>query len=65
VKRVSSRDQRIVELAQMVGVAIPPKEASEIADRLFALLRELDCLANLDLDAVEPVVLFPDEPERG
>jgi len=49
----------------MVGLAIPPEEASEIADRLFALVRELECLANLDLDAVEPVVLFPDEPERG
>jgi hypothetical protein len=65
VKRVSSREQRIAELAQMVGLAIPPEEASEIADRLFALVRELECLANLDLDAVEPVVLFPDEPERG
>ena len=49
----------------MVGVVIPSEEASEIADRLFALVRELECLANLDLDAVEPVVLFLDEPERG
>ena len=49
----------------MVGVAIPQEEASEIADRLFALVRELECLTDLDLDAVEPVVLFPDEPERG
>jgi hypothetical protein len=65
VKRVSSREQRIAELAEMVGVVIPSEEASEIADRLFALVRELECLANLDLDAVEPVVLFLDEPERG
>ena len=49
----------------MVGVVIPSEEASEIADRLFALVRELECLANLDLDALEPVVLFPDEPEGG
>lgn len=57
--------ERVRELAQLVGISIAEDEVSEVADRLDILVRELETLAELDLAAIEPITVFPDEAGDG
>lgn len=57
--------ERVRELAQLVGITIAEDELGEVADRLESLLRELEKLAALDLAPIQPVTVFPEEPDRG
>lgn len=57
-----SKEERVRELARLVGIAIAPEEETEVADRFESLMKELDHLVSLDLADIEPVTIFPEEP---
>ena len=59
----SSKVERVNELSQLVGIAVRDDEAGEVADRLNSLLGELEKLAPLDLSAIQPVTVFPEESD--
>ena len=56
-----SKEDRVRELAQLVGIPIMESEIAEVADRFDSLLQELARLASLDLADVQPVTIFPEE----
>ena len=56
--------ERVIELAQLAGIALEADEAGEVADRFYALIRALGPLAGLDLADIEPVAVFADEGEH-
>jgi Asp-tRNA(Asn)/Glu-tRNA(Gln) amidotransferase C subunit len=57
-----SKEERVRELARLVGIAIVPEEETEVADRFESLMKELDALMSFDLADIEPVTIFPEEP---
>ncbi len=57
-----TKEERVRELARLVGIAIAPEEETEVADRFESLMKELDHLVSLDLVDIEPVTIFPEEP---
>ena len=57
-----SKEERVRELARLVGIAIAPEEETEVADRFDSLMQELEHLASLDLADIEPLTIFPEEP---
>lgn len=59
-----SKDERVRELARLVGISVAEDELGEVADRLDSLLRELEKLAALDLSVIQPVTVFPEEPDH-
>jgi Asp-tRNA(Asn)/Glu-tRNA(Gln) amidotransferase C subunit len=61
-KMAWSKEERVRELARLVGLAIAPEEETEVADRFESLMKELDHLVSLDLADIEPVTIFPEEP---
>ena len=36
-------------------------EVTEVAERFESLMRELECLTQLDLASIQPVLIFPEE----
>jgi Asp-tRNA(Asn)/Glu-tRNA(Gln) amidotransferase C subunit len=56
-----SREDRVRELARLVGIPILESEVAEVADRLDSLIQELDRLTQLDLADIQPVPIFPEE----
>lgn len=56
-----SKEERVRELARLVGISIAPEEESEVADRFDSLMKELEHLMSLDLTDVQPVTIFPEE----
>lgn len=48
-------------LAELVGIPIAEEDVHEVANRFDALFQEMDRLKELDLNGVEPLVIFPDE----
>ena len=56
-----SRVERCRELARLVGIPIAAAEIAEVAERFESLMREFERLQDLDLDAIQPVTIFPDE----
>ncbi len=58
-----SKEERVRELAQLVGITIAPEEETEVADRFESLMQELAQLTALDLAAIEPVTIFPEEAD--
>lgn len=61
----SANAREIAALARLSGLTLFEDEAREIADRFFALLRELECLSSMPLADVEPLVVFHDEGADG
>lgn len=59
-----SKLERVQNLAALVGISIADVEATEVAERLESLVRELEKLEALDLSAIEPVCVFADEDDR-
>jgi Asp-tRNA(Asn)/Glu-tRNA(Gln) amidotransferase C subunit len=57
-----SKEERVRELARLVGISIAPEEETEVADRFESLMKELHHLVSLDLANIEPVTIFPEEP---
>ena len=60
-----SKEERVRELARLVGITIAPEEETEVADRFESLMQELAQLTALELDAIEPVTIFPEEGADG
>ncbi len=60
-----SKVERLMELSRFSGIRVAADEADEVADRLYALMRELEALEFLDLADIQPVVIFADEPDDG
>jgi hypothetical protein len=56
-----SKEDRVRELARVVGIPIIESEIAEVADRLDSLLQELERLTSLDLADIQPVTIFPEE----
>lgn len=56
-----SKEDRVRELARLVGIPIAESELSEVADRFDSLIEELARLTQLDLSAIQPVTIFPEE----
>jgi hypothetical protein len=56
-----SKEERVRELAQLVGIPIMDSEIAEVADRFESLMAELEHLTQLDLTAIQPVTIFPEE----
>lgn len=56
-----SKEERIRELARLVGLTIALEEEAEVANRFESLVQELARLAELDLADIEPVTIFPEE----
>ncbi len=57
-----TKEERVRELARLVGISIAPEEETEVADRFESLMKELEHLVSLDLADIEPVTIFPEEP---
>ena len=56
-----SKEDRVRELARLVGIPIMEQELSEVADRFDSLIGELERLVPLDLADSQPVTIFPEE----
>lgn len=59
------KEERVQALAAMSGVPVPADLAAEVGDRLASVLSEMEKLTALDLDGIEPVVVFPEENADG
>ena len=57
--------ERAMKLAQLVGMTVADVELAEVADRFEALLSAMDELASLDLSAIQPITIFPDESDHA
>ncbi|MDH3601107.1 MAG: hypothetical protein OEU26_15920 [Candidatus Tectomicrobia bacterium] len=60
-----SKEERVRELARLVDIEIAPEEETEVADRFESLMQELERLTELDLAAIEPITIFPEEASDG
>lgn len=56
-----SKEDRVRELARLVGIPIMEQELSEVADRFESLIGELERLMPLDLADIQPATIFPEE----
>lgn len=59
-----TKEERVRELAQLVGLHVVPEEETEVANRFDSLVHELERLTELDLDGIEPVSIFPEESDN-
>ena len=59
------KEDRVRELAQLVGIDIAEQEVVEVANRFDSLMQELAGLTALDLSDIQPVPIFPEEVEDG
>jgi len=60
-----TKEESVQALAAMSGVPVPADLAAEVGDRLASVLREMEKLTAVDLDGIEPVVVFPEENTDG
>ncbi len=56
-----SKEDRVRELARLVGIPIAAEDIGEVANRFESLVQELERLNDLDLADIQPVTVFPDE----
>ncbi len=56
-----SIEDRVLELARLVGITIAEDEVAEVGNRFESLMLELDRLRGLDLVDIQPVTIFPEE----
>jgi Asp-tRNA(Asn)/Glu-tRNA(Gln) amidotransferase C subunit len=56
-----SKEERIRELARLVGIPLTEAEVPEVADRFESLIAELDRVMQLDLSDIQPITIFPEE----
>jgi Asp-tRNA(Asn)/Glu-tRNA(Gln) amidotransferase C subunit len=56
-----SKEDRVRELARLVGIPIMESELAEVADRFDSLTGELARLTQLDLSDITPLTIFPEE----
>ena len=60
-----SKEDRVRELAQLVGISVSEDDLSEVANRFDSLMQELDRLKQYDFTGIEPVMVFPDQEASG
>ncbi|MEE8442565.1 MAG: hypothetical protein V3S37_02345 [Dehalococcoidia bacterium] len=58
-----SKQARIRDLAELVGISISEEELPEVANRFESLMMETARLQELDLSNIQPVTVFPEEVE--
>ena len=56
-----SKEDRVRELARLVGIPIMEHEIAEVTDRFESLIGELERLTQLDLADIQPMTIFPEE----
>ncbi len=56
-----SKEDRVRELARLVGIPLMEHEITEVADRFESLIGELGRLPEHDLADIQPVTIFPEE----
>jgi hypothetical protein len=56
-----SKEDRVWELARLVGIPLIEAEIPEVANRFESLIGELERLMPLDLADIQPVTIFPEE----
>lgn len=56
-----SNEARCRALAALVDIPLLEADVAEVAERFDSLIRELARLTALDLEAIQPVLVFPDE----
>jgi Asp-tRNA(Asn)/Glu-tRNA(Gln) amidotransferase C subunit len=56
-----SKEDRVRELARLVGIPIMEAEITEVTNRFEALMQVLDRLNQFDLADIQPVIIFPEE----
>ena len=55
------KEDRVRELAKLVGIPISEEDIGEVANRFESLVQELEHLKHLDLANIQPATIFPDE----
>ena len=55
--------ERVRAAAQLVGMTVAEAELAEVADRFDSLLSAMDDLVVLELSGIQPLTIFPDEPD--
>ncbi|MEE8443536.1 MAG: hypothetical protein V3S37_07285 [Dehalococcoidia bacterium] len=58
-----SKQARIRDLAELVGISISEEELPEVVNRFESLMLETERLQELDLSNIQPVTVFPEEVE--
>jgi Asp-tRNA(Asn)/Glu-tRNA(Gln) amidotransferase C subunit len=56
-----SDEDRVRELARLVGIEIAEEELAEVTNRFGSLMSELERLKELDLSGIQPVTIFPEQ----
>jgi Asp-tRNA(Asn)/Glu-tRNA(Gln) amidotransferase C subunit len=56
-----SKEDRVWELARLVGIPLIEAEIPEVANRFESLIGEIERLMSLDLADIQPVTIFPEE----
>lgn len=54
-------EEQVRQLASLAGIEINEEEVPEVTSRFQSLILELDRLKELNIDGIEPIVIFPDE----
>ena len=54
-------EEQVRQLASLSGIEINEEEVPEVTSRFQSLILELDRLKELNIDGIEPIVIFPDE----
>ena len=53
-------EEQVRQLASLAGIEINEEEVPEVTNRFQSLILELDRLKELNIDGIEPIVIFPD-----
>ena len=56
---------QVLGLARLVGISISEEDLPEVANRFSSLMTELDTLTEIELSAIQPESVFPDESDSG
>ena len=56
-----SKEDWVRELAELVGITVEEGELSEVTNRFYGLVQELERLKEIDLSGIQPAVIFPEE----
>jgi hypothetical protein len=59
-----NRIERARAAAELVHMTVAEEELAEVADRFDSLLSAMHQLASLELSEIQPLTLFPDEPDH-
>jgi hypothetical protein len=55
-----SPEERVRELAEILGIPIANEDIYEVANRLDSLIKEMERLQDIKLSDAPPLIVFPD-----